>query len=169
MRSAASIGGHPLHAMLITIPAGGFLLTLVLDIVYLVTGDAGWWQATPYVLVVAVAGGLVAAIPGLIDLFTVVPKGQPMRIGLFHMGFNLAVVALFAVNTWIRWDVDDATVAAGRDLPGFALTVVGAALLAVSGWLGWTLVQTWHIGVLEEDEGGHPVRVTSRVDGSARP
>ncbi len=82
MRSAASIGGHPLHAMLITIPAGGFLLTLILDILYLATGDPGWWDATRYVLPVAVAGALVAAVPGFIDLVMVVPKGQANQIAL---------------------------------------------------------------------------------------
>jgi hypothetical protein len=29
MKTTASIGGHPLHVMLVTIPAGGFLMTLV--------------------------------------------------------------------------------------------------------------------------------------------
>lgn len=85
MRSRASIAGHPLHAMLIVVPAGGFILTLVFDIVYLATGSELWWAATRPVLPAAVIGALVAAIPGAIDLFTVVPKGRATTTGLTHM------------------------------------------------------------------------------------
>jgi hypothetical protein len=44
----------------------------------------------------------------------------------------------------------------GTRTPGIALTILGAGLLVVSGWLGWTLVQTWHVGVLEEHERNRP-------------
>jgi uncharacterized membrane protein len=142
--------------MLITIPAGAFLLTLIFDLVHMATGDPTWWLATRPVLAVGVIGGLVAAIPGLIDLATVVPAGEPRRVGLFHMAFNLGVVVVFAMNAWLRWTFDGDVTNMGSRTPGIALTILGAALLVVSGWLGWTLVQTWHVGVLEEHERDRP-------------
>jgi uncharacterized membrane protein len=63
---------------------------------------------------------------------------------------------VFALNAWQRWKVDTSGTAAPTDTPGVALTVIGAVLLAASGWLGWTLVQTFHVGVLEVHEGGAP-------------
>ena len=43
MKVGASIAGHPLHPMLIVIPAGGILITMVLDAVHLATeGPLGW-------------------------------------------------------------------------------------------------------------------------------
>ena len=152
MRSTASIAGHAIHPMLITIPAGAFLLTLIFDLVHMAHGDATWWLATRPVLVVGVIGGLVAAIPGLIDLATVVPEGEPRRTGLLHMAINLVVVVVFAMNAWQRWAFDGDVATMGTRTPGIALTLIGAGLLMVSGWLGWTLVQTWHVGVNEEHE-----------------
>jgi uncharacterized membrane protein len=153
MKSKANIAGHALHPILVTIPAGGFLLTLVLDIVHIATGQQIWWAATLPVLLVSVIGALVAAIPGLVDLVSIVPGGAPRRIGVAHFLLNLLVVAVFALNTWVRWTW--ATDVQPLATPGFPLTLLGTLLLAVSGWLGWTMVQSWHIGVLEEGEGGH--------------
>lgn len=151
MRSKASIGGHPLHAMLIVIPAGGFIMALVLDIVFAASGTEMWWTATKPVLLVAVIGALIAAIPGLIDLVTVVPKGRATGVGIAHMVLNLVVVALGAVNVWLRWGQ-----AAGEANSVAWLSVLTVALLAASGWLGWMMVQTYHVGVLEVEEGGQP-------------
>jgi uncharacterized membrane protein len=153
MKSRASIAGHPIHPMLIPIPLGGYLLTLIFDLVYLATGEAMWWEATRPVLLVAVIGALVASIPGLIDLVSTVPEGRPKIVGLTHMVLNLMVTTLFAANAWLRWSwpasvpVDPNT--------GLALSVIGVGLLGVAGWLGWTMVQSWHVGVLEPGEEGH--------------
>lgn len=155
MKSQAAIAGHPLHPMLVVIPAGGFLLTFILDVVHNVTGDNLWWVATRPVLLVSVIGALVAAVPGLVDLVTVVPKGRATATGLAHMVLNLALVAVMAVNCWQRWQVDLGAPIEGT--PGWWLSLLGVGILAVSGWLGWMMVQTHHIGVLEASEGGQPV------------
>jgi uncharacterized membrane protein len=158
MRSQASIGGHPLHPMLIVIPAGGFLLTFIMDLVHIATGNDLWWSATLPVLLVSVIGALVAAVPGLVDLVTVVPKGQATLTGLTHMVLNLALVVVAAINTWTRWSHDSLGVAI-EGTPGWAWSFLGVGILAVSGWLGWRMVQTHHVGVLEVGEGGLPGEV----------
>jgi uncharacterized membrane protein len=118
----------------------------------MVTGDGLWWAATRPVLLVSVIGALVAAVPGLIDLVTVVPKGRPTATGLAHMVLNLALVAVMAVNAWQRWAIDLAAPLEGT--PGWYWSLVGIGILTASGWLGWMMVQTYHVGVLEPHEGG---------------
>ena len=81
MKSKAQIANHPLHPMLIVVPAGAFVLTLIFDVVY---------------------------------------------------------------------------IAAGATYVGFWLTLAGAALLAVSGWLGWKMVYEYHVAVLEHPEAKDP-------------
>ena len=61
------------------------------------------------------------------------------------MALNLVVVALFAINLGIQGGhLHEA-------LPPAALAVllpaVGVATLLVSGYFGWSLVQTHHVGV----------------------
>lgn len=90
------------------------------------------------------AGGIVAAllaaIPGFIDYLSL-PNGKTKTIAVWHMRINLAVVALFAFNLWLRRDA-----APGAALPVW-LSVVGIALLGVSGWLGGELVYVHGVAV----------------------
>lgn len=149
MLSKVRIGTHPLHPILILIPAGAFVNVLILDIVYLISGSTPWWQATPPLLLVGVIGGLVAAIPGFVDFLTVVRAQNAQGPAAVHGILNVLVVAIFAWNTVVRWTAE---VPPGRASLGFWLTIVGSALLAVAGWFGWKLVQEYHVGVLEHPQ-----------------
>jgi uncharacterized membrane protein len=154
MLSKARIGNHPVHPMLILIPAGAFLIALCCDLIYLATGQPRWWNATVPVLAIGVAGGVLAAVPGLIDLIAVVPKQGAKRIGLMHMALNLLAVVLFAWNAWLRWNA--AAPPEGAGSLEFWLTLLGTALIAVSGWLGGALVYEYHVGVLEHPQAKDP-------------
>lgn len=157
MKSRARIANHPIHPMLILIPAGAFLVALFCDVLYIITGNGTWWEATPPVITIGVAGALVAAVPGTIDLFAVGREHKAMKIGLAHMILNLIAVALFAWNAWLRWDAPAAP-AAGF-YPGFWLTLAGNALIAVSGWLGGTMVYEHRLGVVEQPRAEDPPHV----------
>lgn len=128
-----SIAGHPIHPMLVPIPIGLWIFSLVCDFVYAATGDMAW-QTTAYLtLGGGIVGALLAALPGLIDLLTL-HEGTERRIGVTHMVLNLAIVAIQAVNFWLR------------SLPDYngtlvlALSIIAVAALALSGWLGGHLV-----------------------------
>ena len=64
----------------------------------------------------------------------------PASIALLHMGINLTVVALFALNFWLRMQ-------GAQNSTGISLSVPGIALLAVSGWLGGKMVFEHGVGV----------------------
>jgi len=140
MRTPASIAGHPIHPMLVTIPIGLWIFSLVCDLIH-VGGNANpvWTTVAFYTMCGGIVGALLAAVPGLIDLVSL-PAG-PRSTALTHMGINLTVVALFVVNAWMR--------SGAPDKPGNLvwLSLVSVLLLAVSGWLGGKMVFEHGIGV----------------------
>jgi uncharacterized membrane protein len=142
MRTPASIAGHPIHAMLIVFPVGLFIFSLVCDLGSLRVADPAPWQVVAYYTMGGgFIGALAAAIPGLIDLLSLTDR-DIRRTALWHMTINLVVVAIYAVNLWLR------TVAGGdnRGTP-LVLSLVTVALLFVSGWLGGKMVHEYGVGV----------------------
>src|ERR1041384_73228 len=134
MTSPASIAKHPLHPMLVALPIGLWIFSLVSDVIYVMKwGSIVFNDVAFYTMAGGIVVALLAAVPGFIDYLSL-PKGKVKTIAVWHMLINLAVVALFAVNLWLRRDA-----VPGAALPVW-LSVVGVALLGVSGWLGGELV-----------------------------
>jgi uncharacterized membrane protein len=157
MRTPATIAKHPLHPMLIVFPVGLWLFSLVCDIAVLSGATSPGWQTSAlYTMVGGLVGALVAAVPGLIDLLSLhVPRLR--TIALTHMTLNLIVVALYAVNIWLRLQGT-----ADMRVP-VLLSVIAVIMLAVSGWLGGEMVHVHRVGV--EDGGDAPAAAKDRARG----
>jgi uncharacterized membrane protein len=78
--SAVRPNGHPFHPLLVPLPVGAFVSSLIFDILtrtrasglpYLV--DGAFW-----LIGVGLTGALAAAVPGVVDLRTI-PRGQQHR------------------------------------------------------------------------------------------
>ncbi len=144
METPASIARHPLHPMLITIPVGLWVFSLVCDIVVLFS-DVGevelvWFMLAYYTMAGGLVGALIAAVPGLFDFFSL--RNRRLRkLALTHMAINLSVVALYAVNLWLR------SAEPPVFLAGMGLSVLGVVLIAISGWIGGEMVHVHGIGV----------------------
>jgi uncharacterized membrane protein len=148
-----SIAGHPVHPMLVTVPIGLWIFSLVCDIVFATTADVQW-QTTAYLtLGGGIVGALLAAIPGLIDLLTL-REGPERRTGVLHMSLNLAIVAVQAVNFWLR-TLPEYSVAVS-----LGLSVIAVATLVVSGWLGGHLVHV--LGVTQPHHDSAAAATSSR-------
>ena len=132
MKTPASIAGHPIHPMLVAIPIGLWIFSLVCDLAYAFgTGNNDWRLVTFYTLAGGIVGALLAALPGFIDMLSL--PFPVKRTALIHMAINLTVVALYAVNLWLRLqDAGHGTV--------LTLSIVGIGLLVISGWLGGKMV-----------------------------
>lgn len=128
-----SIAGHPIHPMLVPLPIGLWIFSLVCDLVYVANGDAAWQTTAFYTLGGGIVGALLAAIPGFIDLLTL-HEGAERRTGVIHMSLNLAIVVIQAVNFWLR------TTNGYNENVALVLSIVAVAALVVSGWLGGHLV-----------------------------
>lgn len=146
MISKASVAKHPIHPMLVPLPIGLWIFSLICDIIYKSNGDLLWNTMAHYSLAAGVIGGLLAALPGLID-FLALPSSSAKRIGLWHLGLNLGITGLYIANFF--WRRADPT-AAGP----FALSVLAILLLVVSGWLGGEMVYVHGVAVAPADETG---------------
>ena len=139
MRTPASVAGHPIHPMLVPIAIGLWIFSFVCDLFFL-SGRAGAWPTVAlYTMVGGIVGALLAAIPGFIDLLSL-PEG-PKRTAIIHMTINLTVVALFAINAWMRLGNPQ-----NLGTP-MLMSAVALGLLVVSGWLGGKMVYEHGVGV----------------------
>lgn len=152
MTSRATIAGHPIHPMLVVFPIGLFVFSLISDLIYLGNRDPIWIDVAYYTMAGGIIGALAAAVPGLIDVFSI-DDAHVRKIGLTHMAINLTVVVLYLVNLWLRSGPGSLT------LPTW-LSVVSVALLAVSGWLGGEMVYVHGVGV---GTGSRPERNVTRL------
>src|SRR5438045_9406169 len=79
MASRASIGGHPIHPMLIPFPIGLLVFSLIADLIYLWRGNPVWENYIAfYTLLGGIIGAAAAAIHGLIDWATVSDRAAVM-------------------------------------------------------------------------------------------
>lgn len=142
--------GHPVHPILVTIPIGAWVCSLLFDIGSRVAEEPEHFSHGSYWLIaIGIVGALAAAVFGLLDLLTV-PRGSgAWRTGLLHMGLNVATVVLFAVA--FVWRYGERPEPGEVSIAQMALSVVALALLGASGYLGGKLA--YHDGVRVADEG----------------
>ena len=143
--SAALAGpyGHPFHPILVTIPIGAWVCSLVFDIAAQVgprSVEAGF--AALWLIALGVLGALAAASIGFLDLLAIPPQTPARRTAVIHASLNLAVTAAYTVNFVWRYGGDS-----GQPI-GWApvvLSVVSLVGLTASGYLGGKLA--YHYGV----------------------
>lgn len=142
MASPASIRSHPIHPMLIVFPIALWIFSLICDIAYHgFTHNAYWKGMAFYTMIGGLVGALLAAVPGFIDWLSLRDR-RVKRIATTHMLLNLTVVALFVFNLGLRYNASPDT-----EMFSVVLSVVGIAILAVSGWLGGSLVYVHGVAV----------------------
>ena len=146
MRTPASIFKHPIHPMLIVFPIGLWIFSLACDLIRLagVSGDA-WSTVAFFSMIGGLVGALCAAVPGFIDLLFYKGGAPPVRtIALAHMAINLTAVVLYAINIWLRAS-GPTNLGTSLSAP-VVLSIIGVALLFVSGWLGGQMVHVYGVG-----------------------
>jgi uncharacterized membrane protein len=140
MRTPASIAKHPIHPMLVALPIGLWIFSLVCDVARVAgSTDPAWVTVAFYTMAGGVVGALLAAVPGFIDLVSL-PAG-PRKTAIAHMLINLTIVALYVANLWLRWSNP-----ADLHVP-FWLSLIGVGLLTISGWLGGKMVYVHGVAV----------------------
>ena len=140
--STASIGGHPIHPMLIPFPIAFFVGTFVCDLVFWGTGNASWFDATLWLLGAGVIMALLAAVAGLTDVLGD-EQVRTLSTAWVHAGGNVLVVVLEIVNFFVRYGQGSAAV-----LPtGIILSAIVVCILLFTGWKGWEMVYRHRVGV----------------------
>jgi len=136
--------GHPFHPILVTVPIGAWVSSLVFDIASHFNANPGFLtDGARWLIGIGVIGALAAAGLGFLDLLAI-PKGtKAFGTGLTHMGLNLAVTVAYAVNFLLRGSTasNGDAVATGP----LTLSLVSLLALGASGYLGGKLA--YHYGV----------------------
>jgi uncharacterized membrane protein len=133
MASPASIKKHPIHPILVALPIGLWTFALVCDVVRAFGMAGPWATLSLYSIAGGIVGGLLAAIPGVIDYLSI-DEAEMKRIGTMHLLVNVGGLLIFSINFWSRFHVSQES-----KLP-LILSVIGVGLIGLGGWLGGEMV-----------------------------
>jgi len=138
-QSTAKIAGHPIHPMLVPFPIVCFVLTFVLDILF-VRGNTGVAHASNWLLAIGLAFAVLAALAGLTDFLGEkrIRGGDAVK----HMLANVTAVVLEVVNLLMRRGNPDFI-----GSTGVYISLVVVLILLYSGWKGGDLVFKHGMGV----------------------
>jgi uncharacterized membrane protein len=144
--------GHPFHPLLVPLPIGAFVSSLIFDILtrtradglpYLVDG-AFWLIGTGLIT------ALLAAVFGLLDLRRIARRTPAFATARAHLMFNGAAFVLFAIG--YAWRAGDHVELDKTRWGQLALSAIAVAFLIAAMWLGGKL--TYRFGL----------RVTGQAD-----
>jgi uncharacterized membrane protein len=148
--------GHPFHPILVTVPIGAWVASLVFDVASrLVEDERSLVVGSRWLIAIGVLGAAAAAMMGFLDLFGIPIGTVAFRTGLLHMGLNLTVTVAYLVNFLLRRS--EASVPVGL----VVLSAVSLAVLAVSGYLGGKLAFRYGVRVADEDAQADGYRITA--------
>lgn len=152
MASRASIGGHPIHPMLIPFPIALLVFSVVADFIYLWRGNPVWENYVAfYTLLGGIIGGAAAAVPGLIDWATLTDR-DAVRVANWHARVNIITLVIFIASFYLRTSSGAAWIPSISMLP-IILSIVGVVGLSIAGWLGGELVFKHGVAVSSRTEG----------------
>lgn len=146
--------GHPFHPILVTVPIGAWVASLVFDLASRAVDDpSAFAVGSRWLIGLGVLGALLAAVFGFLDLVGISAGTVARRTAYVHMTLNLAVTTAYGVSFFIR----DGDGPVGWGL--IVLSLVALAALGASGWLGGKLTYRYGIRVVDE---------TTQADGLTR-
>ena len=158
VESRVAIHRHPLHPIAVVYPIACLTLLLPADIAHLWTADAFWADVAWWLNLVGLAGGLLAAVLGICDMFLIrVARRHVSAWNHFIAGVML--LALAAAGVWLRWPDPAAT-----GYWALLQSAPTAGMVGVVGWLGGTLSFGHGIGVY-----GHREREEEPASGNEEP
>src|SRR2546423_13946931 len=151
MASRASIGGHPIHPMLIPFPIALLVFSFVADLIFLWGGNPIWRDYVAfYTMLGGIIGGAAAAIPGLIDWATLTDRAA-VKVANWHARVNIITLVIFIASFYLRTSSGAAWFPSIPMLP-VVLSVVGVIGLSIAGWLGGQLVFKHGVAVDVEEK-----------------
>ncbi len=158
MESHAKVAGHPLHPILVALPLGLLMTSLIFDFRAKKRLDSTDGKIARALIGAGVLSGLAAAVPGMVDWLHISDNSRAKGIGLVHGGGNVVALALFALS-WKKRRPNETQ----PDTSAVALSVLGSAILGLTGWLGGEMVYRLGIGV---DPGANPDAPNSLIAGA---
>lgn len=126
-----------IHPLVVHFPVALWLVSALLDILYLSRGDRFYLRASRYLIGIGLLGAVASIGSGFFDYIPLVAEGIGEAFVVQHRGhsvFAAAATAVYTASYWAR---------RRQEVPGrgvlVTLLVLGAALVAWAGWLGGEL------------------------------
>ncbi|WIG62095.1 MAG: Ferredoxin, 2Fe-2S [Ktedonobacterales bacterium] len=121
---------HPLHPLLTDVPVGAWLLTVVFDIVWLISPNGNAWaaRAAEGTVILGTLAALAAVVTGLADWSD--SYGAERTTGLYHGLLNSGATILYIISVVLRLTqtTGESTAAAVIGFAGFVVMTIGAYL-----------------------------------------
>lgn len=140
--SKMSIGGHPIHPMLIHFPVAALMGLVATDLAYLYSGDFFWARASLWLAGIGALGGWVSGMVGLIDLVAVA-RIRRLITAWCHATLAVMLLSLASLNWLLRYGNTDDHIWPW----GLYISVLTGLLIAVTSSLGGQLVYERAVGV----------------------
>jgi uncharacterized membrane protein len=157
--STANFHGHPLHPMLVTLPIGFWIATLLADLGYWKFHVDGWATAAMWLLGAGIVGGVVAAIAGYID-FRGDERIRALDAAQLHATGN--VIAILVALFSFAWRYNNG--AAGVLPTGLILSFAVVGIIMFTGWKGGEMVYHHRVAVADEPR---PAQQTEAMPGQS--
>lgn len=141
--------GHPTHPMLVTLPIGAWVASLVFDVFsHVVDQPAFLSRGSVWLIWLGVIGALLAGAAGALDLVGIPSRTTAFRTALLHLSLNVLVVLAYVGNAVWRQAAGDTAHAV--PVGPLVLSIVTLVVLGASGWLGGTLAYRYGVRVVDE-------------------
>ena len=145
MASKASIGGHPVHPILVSFPIALWSTSFATDVVFYFFRNPSLMLISKFMLAAGCLGAVAAAIPGIIDWLSIRDAGVK-RIANWHARLNIIALIVFAISLYLRMRTGAHWVNYSLR-PPVLLSFLGVILISISGWLGGELAYKHGVGV----------------------
>lgn len=149
MKSKATIGGHPVHPMLIPFPIALWATSFAADILFYFVRHPTLLVIAKFMLAAGCISALAAAIAGFID-WLAIRDGEVKKVANWHARLNVAALVVFAISLFLRMGNYSELVGRRLTIP-FLLSLAGVILISISGWLGGELVFRYGVGQTRDD------------------
>ena len=150
MASKASIGGHPIHPILIAFPIGLWSTSFAVDVIFYFWRGSSLQLISKFLLAAGCIGAIAAAVPGIIDWLSI-KDAEVKRIADWHARLNIIALIVFALSLYLRMRVGAHWVNYHLRIP-FVISFLGMILISISGWLGGELAYKHGVGVAPQHD-----------------
>lgn len=138
--------GHPVHAIMVTVPIGSWVGSFVFDVIsWFVADPAAFVNGAKVLIAIGLVGAVVSAVFGLLDLSMIAGRTRARATALLHMTVNFGVMVLFTISLVVRLGAGDEV-----SVAGVILSAVALAALGFSGYLGGRLAYRYGVRVADE-------------------
>lgn len=148
MKTRASLGGEPIHPMLVHYPIALWTTSVITDLIFYFVRNTSLVLISKFLIAAGILGAVLAAVPGLID-WLMISDPVAKKTGNWHLILNVLALILFSASLYLRMTNYGASLAGYHLKIPFVVSVVGWLLMATSASLGGKLVYEHRMGVKE--------------------